>query len=358
MARRNVGLNRVSLYEQVATRLQRDIRAKNQPGDRLPAEAQLAKDMGVSSITLREALSIVANRGVIERRHGSGTYVLDPTAGQWVAIVTHLDLSHPNLSFFHRRVAFLLRALISEAGLKVRIYSGSARGWIGGDPSTELPEALFEDLEGELIRAVVSITSDEGHLEKLRKFRIPLVGTSPEFAHSALLPHGRLVPAGVEAMASQGCRTASIISGPVGEHERAQWVDVLGRHGMTTRPEWIACMNSLGEPATGWNAFLSVWRSCQEKPDCVIVTDDIVFRDVSMAILHERIDVPRTLKVFTHYNKGSGNLIPFKCTLFEVDADAFATELSNLVLMVLSPRAPKSNHVEMQCRIVGCDAPP
>ena len=351
MAKIKDKFNRVSLYEQVAAQLQSNIRTHNQSGDRLPSELELAKELGVSSITLREALSILSNRGVIERRHGSGTYVADPTANQWVAIITSLDLSHPNLSYFHRRVAFLLRALIAEAGLRVRIYSGSARGWIKGDRKYELPEALFKDLEDDLIRAAVLISDKEAHLKQLRPFNIPLIATHPDFPLSVSIPTPEMVPAAIQAMASQGCRTSAFITGPL-EPSGIQSLEVaVAQHGMSTRPEWIFPMNSGAKDAAGWFAFLSVWEAYKEKPDCVIVTDDVLFHEVSMAILHERIDVPGKLKVFTHYNKGSGIIIPFPCTVFEIDPDEFANELASLCQMALSPNPPKRKQIQVRSNI-------
>ncbi|WP_327657931.1 FadR/GntR family transcriptional regulator [Streptomyces sp. NBC_00483] len=45
------------------------------PGDRIPAEADLCAELGVSRGSLREAVRMLAALGVIEPRHGSGTYV-------------------------------------------------------------------------------------------------------------------------------------------------------------------------------------------------------------------------------------------------------------------------------------------
>lgn len=44
-------------------------------GDKLPAEPALAKELGVSRVTIRAALTQLEIEGLVNRRHGSGTYV-------------------------------------------------------------------------------------------------------------------------------------------------------------------------------------------------------------------------------------------------------------------------------------------
>lgn len=48
------------------------------PGDRLPAERELAEHLGVSRVSIRQALHELEARGLIDRRPGRGTVVLAP----------------------------------------------------------------------------------------------------------------------------------------------------------------------------------------------------------------------------------------------------------------------------------------
>ncbi|MGE8204021.1 GntR family transcriptional regulator [Heyndrickxia sp. NPDC080065] len=64
------------LYLQVIDRLKKDIDAGvYKEKEKLPSEFDLAKQLGVSRATLREALRILEEENAITRRHGVGTFV-------------------------------------------------------------------------------------------------------------------------------------------------------------------------------------------------------------------------------------------------------------------------------------------
>jgi len=51
------------------------------PGDKLPTESEIMRSYGVSRTVVREALSRLQAGGLVETRHGIGTFVLEPQPG-------------------------------------------------------------------------------------------------------------------------------------------------------------------------------------------------------------------------------------------------------------------------------------
>ena len=52
------------------------------PGDKLPTESEIMRLQGVSRTVVREAISHMQAAGLVETRHGIGTFVLEPPAAQ------------------------------------------------------------------------------------------------------------------------------------------------------------------------------------------------------------------------------------------------------------------------------------
>src|SRR5687767_8137985 len=53
------------------------LRGECRPGQRLPPERELVREIGVSRTTIRAGLQSLAAKGVLIIRHGSGTFVAD-----------------------------------------------------------------------------------------------------------------------------------------------------------------------------------------------------------------------------------------------------------------------------------------
>lgn len=69
----------IPLYVQIAeSLLEQIVTGKLSPEERLPSERVLSKQLNVSRMTLRAALRVLDNKGVLIRRPGDGTYIATP----------------------------------------------------------------------------------------------------------------------------------------------------------------------------------------------------------------------------------------------------------------------------------------
>lgn len=67
------------------------------PGDRLPAERELAESLGVSRPSLREAIQKLASKGLLHSRQGGGNYVADTLGATMASPWAQLLIDHPDL---------------------------------------------------------------------------------------------------------------------------------------------------------------------------------------------------------------------------------------------------------------------
>ncbi len=57
------------------------VRGRYRSGDRIPPEAELVESLGVSRSTVRTGLARLVERGLLEKRQGSGTFLVRPPEG-------------------------------------------------------------------------------------------------------------------------------------------------------------------------------------------------------------------------------------------------------------------------------------
>src|ERR1043166_2563623 len=140
------------LHERVTETLRRDVIGQLHPGLKLESEAHLAKRLRVSVLTLRQALSVLAHEGIIERRHGSGTYVADRRKKKAVAVGSVTYPGQP-LNSFQMRLFVLLSERFKRHGYRCRSYVaplGFAEGWA----------ELTEDIQRGLIAGAAFVAMD------------------------------------------------------------------------------------------------------------------------------------------------------------------------------------------------------
>lgn len=79
------------IYKSIADRLRIQLNSADYNiGSPLPSEVRLAEEFGVSRMTIRKAIDLLVNSGLVVRRHGSGTYVVKKDVHQETMNLTGL----------------------------------------------------------------------------------------------------------------------------------------------------------------------------------------------------------------------------------------------------------------------------
>lgn len=105
------------------------------PGDQLPPQAQLAEQLGISRLTLREALLALEQEGLVVLRHGIGTFVAPGGARQLQSGLERLES---------------VMQLAARQGLRAH-----CRGLVvSPEPAGEAEAAALEVAPGTLLTAV------------------------------------------------------------------------------------------------------------------------------------------------------------------------------------------------------------
>ncbi|MGW2054000.1 GntR family transcriptional regulator [Streptomyces sp. NPDC001840] len=100
----------------LADELRRAIAELRWPAGKLPTEQQLARDQGVSLNTVRRAVDLLVQEGLVYRRQGSGTYISasrTPDTGYAVGVVV------PSLTYYYPRVIAGIERELSRHGSRM-----------------------------------------------------------------------------------------------------------------------------------------------------------------------------------------------------------------------------------------------
>ena len=341
-------LDRRPLHQQIAGILRDDIAKRLAPGERLESEAALATRFGVSVLTVREALSSLAEAGLVVRRHGSGTYVAEPGDRGHLAVLVDNDIANPRGSYFHLRIVRQLRERLEASGATVRVYVGR------GNPPGSTPERpncpeFNADVDAGLISgiAAVSVHAHPRWLKSLARRGIAVVGDGA-FEHGATVDHAALIDHGIARLVEEGRRRIAVLGwGGAGRNDPQAVATraALKRHDVPARDGWIRFRAHQTLLGAGWEEVRALWVAERERPDGLLITDDMLFADAQVAIAQLGVEIPKKLMIVAHANLGAVRPPPFAAERLLFDPDSVADALASMLLRLRAGEAVEPERV-------------
>jgi GntR family transcriptional regulator of arabinose operon len=140
-------------------------------GARLPTEPELAKRHGVGINTVRRVIGLLVDEGVVDRRQGSGTYVLrlpaPPTGRRLVGMLV------PSTAYFYPRIIAGAERVISAGGASVLLASSDYRLDL---ERAQLQRFLDIGVEGLILVPNLHLMDEpQRYIDQLRALPVPYV---------------------------------------------------------------------------------------------------------------------------------------------------------------------------------------
>lgn len=333
----NSVIERARLHDQIAKILRNHMVTKLKAGDRLEPVHALAKRLRVSVNTLRSALMILTKEGLIESRQGSGTYVTQRQPRWRIGILSELDLFDDRISHHWRATAGALQSQLETMGAEPQLYMGHVVG--GGPVSSEptCPRFWADAAAGRLDGAVIlDVPSTQAWRQRVAECPVPAVGAMTE--HLVEIDSAGIVTAAARRLAARGCQRLGLMA----------WQAVQPFHravsaaGLTTTDAWIRCDLDPAVRGAGWDEFREIWTATGDKPDGLVILDDMLYADAQLAILELGVRVPQDLQLAVLTNRGGRAAPRLAVTAYEIDPHEKAAMLAELLWQRLrgEPVAP------------------
>lgn len=324
------------MFERVAEFLREKIRKSMQPGERFPGIKVLSTELGVSEWTLRSAQALLSKEGILEVRHGSGVYVAQGKKTT-IGIYSNLDVLQPRSSRAHQLTIHFLRKWLIAQGLRCEVYIGNvtANEQTALDPHSRFAEDVHDHRLDGLVMLNVPETS--AWIEWYKTLTIPVVGSLTRYCASNDYP--QVIKRAVGALVNQGCQKLALLDWDTG-HSLPEFQKAIREQGLAYHPEWVRGNLHPMLAGAGWEEFREIWLAQKDKPDGIIIGDDLLYREASHAIQELGVDVPGELKLVAQTNKYAPPPHTSEVTVIEYDHAKLAKIYGECLLKLMQGESP------------------
>lgn len=359
-------------YVQVQRWLLRRIRSgKLRLGQRLPSEVSLCRQLGVSRITVRRALTELARQGYLASRSGSGHVVRAIEPAPMVGIL----MNYPMFGCMqtHRPFSDFALMQLNALRLELRRRGGRHRLYVPEPHETEHQldhAALLDEIDRGVLAGLItsgwphlSRYASQVHLSDLHLSRkaqergVPVVSiTSRDVTHpSTGTDYTMLGYLGAEYFLQRGIDTIGLLTLDQRENPtRDGFRQALAEHGRRPRESWIVGVDHHDEHC-GYEAFIRWWSALKERPRALVIDDDHTGKGAMFAATLTGAGTDDQLRIACQALRGANTFWPRPCVKLEVDPAAHAGDAVDKVMRMIVRPGVEPGRTWIPPRIVDSD---
>ena len=299
------------LYLQIARILEREIYERRYPGNKLPSERKLCERFGVSTITIKQSLNLLASKGLIYRRPRKGTFIIPHGERERNQVIRKEVPGNGNT---RRGIGILIPCVTGY------FYPGIIKGvedvcWergyylilgtYSGRPQKE--REYMEKLLREGVRGLIVLPSYNSHLnpfyKTLQELNFPLVlvdtmvdGVEADFVATDNVKGAYL---GTRHLIRSGCKRIAFISGWFGSSTSRErflgYREALEEMGIPVRRELIREGNFTQE--FGHSAIKKILS--KHRIDGIFSANEPITLGILRAIKELNLKIPEDIKMLS-----------------------------------------------------------
>lgn len=308
------------LYRQVVNMLEEQIYANRlRPGDRLPTTQELSRQTGLAKNTVQQALTLLTERGLLERVVGRGTFVSNRVHASTIAVVTGLSDSMSLSTFFFSLLRMAFRNRLNRSGWAAKFFFPA-----DGEDCGKMLFDLERDIENGEVRGVLVLCPTNQIIDWMRKgCGVPCVDCDAFGRdNEAVVEDGELYR-GLAYLAARGKRRVAVLTGD-GRKERFDAALAAVRRGPAPNLSMERFLSDNIEEGGGYRLYRDAVHPRLGEFDALLVTNDFLCKGVMFGLRDLGVEVPRDVALLTHANKGIEILSPVPLTRLEADPDEYA----------------------------------
>lgn len=295
------------LYAQAANEIRRRITGgAYPPASRLPTQTEFAKELGVSQITIRRAISELVEEGLLMSRPGSGTYVMSADTEPQSTTTQDVACIFEDVADGYPLVKPVVKAIGEQCrrlsyGLRMIELPGVLASW------EEVAERLSRPIAGALMFSPMSV-----HLLSLLQRRaIPYVVMQNEVAdgisHSVTTNYVAATILACRRLIDRGCRRLVIVTPSAFRYSTGQMevgVHALRQLRAADHPNDQVHIEVVHDDYMGRGLFkqLERWRDPTARPDSLFLTGDAMVEIAMFGLSQMGLRVPEDVAIIEYGN--------------------------------------------------------